>query len=173
MDSLNDYARALESALRWKRAYSAYNRDMVHAKIVVTAAFRGANEKIRLLSHRLDRDLYASQSFIDEATAFVGKRGGHVDILVETDVPDDHPLRALARRHPDNVTINRVPDEIVDGYGFNFMLIDEIGYRFEGDRENHRALVVVHDKKSDEFNDTMRMLDNIFTHLKRVAAPAS
>ena len=100
MDSLNDYARALDSALKWKRAYSAYNRDMVHAKIVVTAAFRGAREKIRLLSHRLDRDLYASQSFIDEANDFVGRRGGQVDILVESDIPEDHPLQVLARQHP-------------------------------------------------------------------------
>ena len=173
MDSLNDYARALDSALKWKRAYSAYNRDMVHAKIVVTAAFRGAREKIRLLSHRLDRDLYASQSFIYEANDFVGRRGGQVDILVESDVPEDHPLQVLARQHPRRVTISRVPDETVERYGFNFMIIDEIGYRFEGDREHHKALVVVHDRKSDLFNDNMEMLDNIYSSLKSEAEPVS
>ena len=173
MDSLNDYARALDSALKWKRAHSAYNRDMVHAKIVVTAAFRGAREKIRLLSHRLDRDLYATQSLIDEATDFVVRRRGQVDILVESDVPEDHPLQVLARQHPGSVTISRVPDETVEEYDFNFMIIDKIGYRFEGDREKYKALVVVHERKSDLFNDSMEMLDKIFTSLKSEAEPVS
>ena len=171
MDSLNDYARAIETALKRKKSYSAYNRDMVHAKIVVTMAFRTAKKLIRLLSHQLDPDLYASNVFIEEARKFVATRNGRVDILVETDVSEDHPLMQLAQEFPDNVEIRRVPDVASDEYVFNFMIFDEAGYRFEYDRKDFKAQVIAHETSSEIFNGNMKTLGNIFRHLKESAEP--
>ena len=63
MDSLGDYTRQLERALKRKRPYGVYNRDMSHAKVIVSVAFRHA-KRIRLLSHELDRELYANPMFL-------------------------------------------------------------------------------------------------------------
>ena len=156
--------------MRRRKPYSAYNRDMVHAKIVVTIAFRQAQEKIRLLSNMLDAELYASKVFMNAAKGFVGDRGGRLNILVETDIDETHPLRRLANEYPENVSIKRVPDEVVETYPFNFMIIDEIGFRVETDRDEPKALVVVHDT-SAPFTDHMGLLDNIFGSLDESASP--
>ena len=140
MDSLNAYARKLEAALAGREPYIEYNRDMAHAAIVVSAAFRHGQKDIWLLSHKLDRSLYASFLFLTAAEEFI-KRGGTLHVLVETDVEASHPLRVLAR-NSGQIQVKRVPDELLASYKFNFLVVDDVGCRLENDREETKALVM-------------------------------
>lgn len=171
MDSLGDYTRRLEKALKRKRPYGVYNRDMSHAKVIVSVAFRHA-KRIRLLSHELDRELYANPMFLwFEARQFL-QRGGKLTILVETDIAEDHPILLLAREHDDTVEMLRVPDNVVGSYEFNFMLIDDIGYRFESDREKCEAFVALHDDGNlFSFGNITNRLEEIFSDLKDASDP--
>ena len=171
MDSLGDYTRQLERALKRKRPYGVYNRDMSHAKVIVSVAFRHA-KSIRLLSHKLDQELYANPMFLwFEARPFLN-RGGKLTILVESDIAEDHPIRQLAREYSDSVEMLRVPDNVVESYEFNFMLIDDIGYRFESDREECKAFVALHDDgELFSFGRIFNQLEQIFAQLKNTSTP--
>ena len=90
METLNEYARKLADALQNNKAYTVFNRDAVHASIVVHLAFLHAKEEILLLSNKLDPMIYASAWLIDAVEGFIG-RGGKLRVLVETDIREGPP----------------------------------------------------------------------------------
>lgn len=147
--SLNGYYRDLNKALKRGRKFANYNKDMSHAGIVVCTAFRHASEKIRLLSHELDRFLYGGDWFLDELKGFLSK-GGLLNVLIETDVEPDHPVMQLAKKF-DEITVKRVPDQVWEAYPFNFMVVDDKGFRFENDRKLPEATVVFNYDEVEDF----------------------
>ena len=144
MSSLNSYAQDLDKALKSKTQFSNFNKDTQHATVVVCIAFAHAKEKIRLLSNKLDTKLYGGQWFNEEMKDFLA-RDGCLDVLIESTLDSTHPVVQMAKKHPDSIVIKRVPDEEKKKYQYNFMVVDDIGYRFEHNRDKHEALVVFHD----------------------------
>ena len=59
-DTLGDYARKLNGALIEKTGYTTFNRDAVHASIVIHIAFLHAKETVLLLSQKLDTLIYSN-----------------------------------------------------------------------------------------------------------------
>ena len=160
MDSINDYARTFRRALENGEEFNNYNKDIQHATVIICTAFAFAKERVRLLSNMLDPVLYSQRWFLDEAESFL-ERDGKLDVLVESDVPDDHPVIQLAAANP-NLSVRRVPKEAVESYEFNFMLVDQRGYRFESDREKHEALVLF---GGDVVGDVLSDLNAVFNAL--------
>lgn len=144
-DDLADYVLSMDDALRHKRRFVAYNKDIHHAHAVVCLAFRHADSNICLLSQKLDPELYASPWFLEEAQGFF-HHGGRLRILVETDLDEHHPVHQLAERNPAALEMQRVPDDLKAKYRYNYMVVDDVGYRFERDRDEPRAVVVFHDE---------------------------
>lgn len=167
MESLNAYAQKLDSALENQKPYTSFNRDMAHAKIIVCTAMRHAKNDVWLLSNKLDPLLYASPSFINAATRFILDRGGRLHILVETEPVPGHPVVELSQ-NTERAELRRVPQEQVDSYKFNFMIVDDIGYRFESDRQEPRAFVTFNDD-SDSWREMMQRLHDIFDYLNSVS----
>ena len=157
MDNLNGYRHALHTALERKVPYTGYNRDMAHAEVVVCTAVEHAEKEVLLLSERLDRALYGGPWF-DFAVADFLERGGCLRILVERALPEDHPIRTL---RPDNVAIRKVAEDMVEGYDFNFMVVDDRGYRFEPTRTEHKAVVRFHGE-GEEPSATLKQLKGMF-----------
>ena len=164
-DKLADYAREMDVALRERKRFAAYNRDIHHATVAVCLGFRYAEKTVRLLSEKLDLELYGGEWFIEEAKSFLG-RGGEICILVESDLDDHHPLLRIAKEHPDAVSINRVPDAVRAEYSYNYMVVDDIGYRFESDRSEPRAIVVFHSHKSR----SEKMVSTLLANFSRLHA---
>ena len=158
-ESLNDYAKSLSDALKANKKHYTYNKDMRHAAVVVCTAFEHAKDEIMLLSNKLDRALYASPWFVDAIDAFI-KKGGKLRVVVETDIEAAHPV--ISRAKTPNVEIRRVPPDFFEHYTFNFMVVDDIGYRFESDRESQEALVCFN---SDEHVGFLKALKAIFEDL--------
>ena len=130
--------------------FAAYNKDMRHASVVVCLAFKHADEKVLLLSHKLDPELYGSDWFMEEARGFLGGGDDHtLDILVESDLEANHPVLDLVREHRQQVSVKRVPNEEQRRYKYNYMVVDDKGYRFESDREEPRAVVFFNDDAED------------------------
>ena len=150
MDSLNAYARALDTALKKRQPYAAYNRDMAHAEIVVCTALAHAQHEVLLLSERLDATLYAGPWFDSALHDFI-TRGGTIKILVESDIPEDHAIRRLAS-DIDTIHIRKVSHSMVSRYDFNFMVVDDSGYRFETSRSEPRAVVIFNSDAEGERN---------------------
>ena len=169
-DSLYEYAQRLKNALSNDTQFAAYNKDMRHASVVVCLAFEYAKETVWLLSNKLDRELYGSKWFLQSARKFVGQENSTLEILVESDLESGHPVAQLAAEHRDKVTIKRVPDELLDDYGYNCMVIDRKGYRFEKDRAEPQAVVFFNDESESQKEFVATLLSN-FEILSSVAVP--
>lgn len=153
MDSLNAYAQAFEKSLACRQAFTNFNRDIQHATVIVCLAFGYAEKTVRLLSQKLDPMLYGTPWFREEAEGFL-KKGGRLNVLVETPLPKDHPIFSLASEFPGLLAIRLVRDS--KPYTFNFMLVDEIGYRFETDRRNPEAIVFFNHPEATETIATLK-----------------
>lgn len=154
--SLNGYAERFENALKEESSFANYNKDMAHASIIVCLGFRYAKRHIRLLSHQLDPVLYGSKWFQDELTDFLENRNGRVQILLETDVDEDHPVIALSTRF-DSLEVRQIPNDRLSSYPFNFMTVDDVGYRFEQNREYPEATVVFNLNDDADFEDLRKI----------------
>lgn len=143
-ESLNDYSEVLNSALAESKPYINFNRDSGHATIVVGAIFEHAKEHVRVLSNHLDPVVYANP-FVEERMLAFLDGGGKLDVLVESDIDMDHAIYRMAERFADQISVRRVPDQLQGTYPFNFIVMDDAGYRFERDRGSPQALVAFHD----------------------------
>lgn len=159
--SLNGYAETFEKALKKKTQFANFNKDMNHAAIIVCMAFRHAENNIRLLTHKLDESLYGSKWFLDELERFIGKQDSCLKILIESDIVEDHPVMQMSAQH-NQIEVKRVPDVDVREYPFNFMLVDDVGYRFERDRNSHEATVVFNYDDDLRFKELRESCDNWF-----------
>lgn len=146
MASLNEYASKLNRALEKNKPYYTYNRDVGHAMVIVYFAFVHAKEQILLLSKELDRRVYSPTWFIDEVRNFLNKEGAKLSILVEDSIGEDHPMIQVVQDYPKSASIKRVPSEQIETYTYNFMVVDNAGYRFEADREEFKAVVAFNSK---------------------------
>ena len=148
MENLNAYANRLENALTTKTPFHTYNRDILHAAEIVVAGFRHAQHKIWLLSERLDLSLYGNERLLTAVREFLGRPGSELRILVETEIDAKHPIRQLAENEfPESMKIGLVPDDVKKNYAFNFMIVDDIGYRFEYDREVYEAIASFYEEE--------------------------
>lgn len=159
METLNDYLRRLHTALEKKRPYVTYNRDKAHASLVVSAGFRHAEDKIRILSHELDPDVYEGRSLLKSVKYFLDRADTRLNILVEKAVREDHEVFQIGKQYNEKVTIKKVPCQLQERYECNFMLIDSFGYRFEPDRNKPNAMVAFHD---DDHRHMIETLERLF-----------
>lgn len=159
METLNDYIKRLQTALEKKRPYVTYNRDKYHASLVVSAGFRHAEESIRIVSHKLDPDVYDSPALQKSVKRFLSKANTTLSILIEEEVDNDHAIFQIGREYDKRVTIKKIPSYLQKKYECNFMLIDSFGYRFEPDRSKYYAMVAFHD---DDHRDMITTLKRLF-----------
>ena len=171
MDSLNAYAQAFEESLASHQAFTNFNRDIQHATVIVCLAFGYAEKTVRLLTQKLDPMLYGTPWFREEAQGFL-KKGGQLNVLAETPLPAAHPIFGLVAEFPDRLTIRLVGDSTP--YAFNFMLVDEIGYRFETDRSKPEAIVFFnHPDATETIAALKQRFDGMWEEATRLDAPAT
>ena len=78
-----------------------------------------------------------------------------LNILVETKISNEHPMRKLKEKFVNQIRISVVPNEFVRTYEFNFMIVDDFGFRFESDRKSHAAIASFYD------NDQRKMIGTL------------
>lgn len=154
------YVHRLRTALNKKRPYVTYNRDASHARVVVIAGVEHAAKEILLLSHRLDLDVYGGLAAVETMGTFLDKPNTTLNVLVEGNILEAHPMLDLINRS-ENATIKKVPESLTAKYQCNFMVVDDIGYRYEPNRDSFNATVVFHDEEKLSMIGTLRELFNI------------
>ena len=167
-ENLIEYAMRVNTAMEKGEPFSTYNRDILHASEIVACGFRYAKNEVNLLSNELDERLYGKDYIAELVEDFVGERNGKLNILVETDVELEHPVLRVCKKFPSNTTVKRVPDQWQKRYDYNFMLIDDIGYRFEADRESQNAIVSFN---QDDQIETRKNMKNCFDVLAGYSKP--
>ena len=168
-DDLAAYARKMDRALNKGESFFEYNLDIWHASIVVCLAMQYATRHVLILSNELDAKLYGSDWFLEEARRFIGKGGTSLDILVESELPDDHPIWDIVSAGEGRVTIKLVPKSMQEQYKYNFLVADSNGYRFERDRQYPKAIVSFNDNESDLNKGVVEALKKAFAALSHKA----
>ena len=158
MKDLKAYSEDLDDKLRNEQPFGTFNRDITHAAVITRAGFQYANSKVRLLSHKLDSTLYGTSFLNDHVTPFLDKEGASLHILVETDVPNNHPIWDFVENggySDEQLTIKRVPSDLVEQYKFNYLVVDDFGFRFERDREEYAAVASFHERDSETMVESL------------------
>ena len=155
-ENLIEYAVRVNTAMEKREPFSTYNRDILHASEIVACILKYAEEEVNLLSNKLDKRLYGEDYIAELVEDFVGERNGKLNILLETDVETDHPVITACKKFPKNTTVKKVPDQWQKHYDYNFMLIDDIGYRFEANRKSQNAIVSFNQDNQIETRKNMK-----------------
>ncbi len=140
-ESLAQYTKRLNKAFRGKSKLRTYNQDAMHAIEVIVGGFNYSKKRINLLSNELDLDIYGLPRVEEAVGKFLERENTELNILVEKTIALNHPILKLRERFGNKITIKRVPDDWQEKYSFNFMTMDDFGYRYEYDRGSLQALV--------------------------------
>ena len=176
VDTLEKYEKRLKGALEERTPYFEFNRDLFHAKVVIVTAFEHASREILILSHKLDWMVYGAQDFLAALKTFLDRDGGpRLVIVVETGIGRDHPLLRQIRHegmaeHRSRIEILELTNSELK-YPFNFMIVDDIGFRLEPDRSKPRAIVAFHGDEKDR--EALAGLKKMFQILKSKSTPVS
>jgi hypothetical protein len=171
MRSLEIYREKVREAILRRDGVPLLNGDVDHASIVVQEVLSNAKNRVRILSHRLDPDCYAKEAVRNAAAFFLADPDHSLEVLIEAYLWDDnnnfqwdkHPLISdLKKCDNKQVQVRLVPKDWSDGYNFNFMLLDDYGYRFESDRARAAAVVAFLPNNGEK---TVKHLGGIFEQL--------
>ncbi len=145
MENLREYAQRLDEALADGKPHSTLNKDIFHAFAIVLAVFKHAKKEVFLLSNKLDLAVFGNPDILNKMESFLRDRQGDLQILVESDIDEKHPVFRLAADYSRKFSIRKVPKEEVDGYTYNFLVMDRSGYRYEQDRKEPVAFAGFND----------------------------
>ena len=164
MSAIDVYSRKLQEALQNKKPFSTYNRDLLHAAEIVISGFSYAEKEIYLLSNRLTPELYGDPRLHTALCSFLSKDNTELHILIEQTLMLNHPIIGVIRPFESKIKLGQISRKSVEIYDFNFMLLDDFGYRFEYDRNGYSAIASFYE---DDQKEICEMLKGFFLSLEQ------
>ncbi len=164
-----DYKKRLNAALEKKEEFVTQNHDNMHAVEIIVGAFNHAEKEINILSHKLDLWVYGNDRVEEAMERFLKRDNVKLNIVVETDLPENHPIYGLKDKFEGKISLKIAPQGWVATYAFNYMLMDDFGYRFEYDRNEFRARASFYNEEQEE---TMKVLKKSFMVLNDISKAA-
>jgi hypothetical protein len=172
MPPSESYRELIRKAIQNRTGETILNSSIDHAAVIIEEAFNSAKKKIRILSSRLDPSCYAKDSLCGAAKYFFLDQGHEAEILIESEENiawSDHPFFQgllkdgdYAKRLKGRLRVKRVPKKWSTSYKYNFLLLDDYGFRFEPDRSGPAAVAAFF---PDGKKDTVDHLSGIFDRL--------
>lgn len=155
---LDAYRKLILDAIAFRNGEPVLNGSPAHADVVFTEMFRNARHEMRILSGNLNPDAYGSNNVRGALSGFLD-REGKVKIVLEDDSDmDNHPLKDLLRR----CEIHPLDPDIKDQVDYHMVVMDEIGYRFEQDSQECKAIVAFGDDERSQ--KLIRVFDRIWEY---------
>jgi hypothetical protein len=148
MNSLETYREQVRLAIARRDGKPLLNGSSDHAAIIIQEAFRSAKQTVRVLTSKLSPECYAVPEVCTSAKNFFLDNDHRAQILIEAPKEKidwkNHPFITELYQfmvEPDRrLEIRLVPKSVSETYPYNFLLLDNYGYRYESDR-NGRAAV--------------------------------
>lgn len=174
--ALEQYRERVREAILQRTGEMFLNADIDHAGVIVQEAFNGARSAIKILSSRLDPSCYAQGSLVKSARIFMADPEHSTSILVKSPLFDpegnfdwaQHPL-VSALHDNKKFEMRSVPLDWIKRYRFNFLIMDDYGFRFEEDRGRAAAVASFSPAESDK--KQAKNLTSIFDRLWQVSHP--
>lgn len=148
--TLQEYREKIDRLINGKPGLML-NGSEEHAAIIVERMFAHAEDRMQILTRRLDPAIYSIDPVVEQAKSFASNPNGQTQILVE-DISDQslklhdmYELTALA-----NFEIRRLPIGMASQIGFNYSVMDRRGYRYENDKSKVDAIVRFDDEEFAE-----------------------
>lgn len=174
--SLVSYHEQVREAIARRSGEPLLNSTLDHASLIVQEALSAGDDHVHILSSRLDTSCYAKPGLIAAAKAFLAGKNHHLRILVEAQDFEwvEHPLINELRDQKGDAEhgglwLRVVPTAWSSGYNFNFMLLDDFGFRFEADRQSPAAVASFYPKGAKQ--KQIENLSQIFSTLWEVSRP--
>jgi len=121
-----------------------FNRDLMHAIVVVENLFRTAEKEIDIVTERLFEPIYAAQPTIELVLSFLQEhKDAKLRILHEEPIdPSSHPLLMAIQTAGlmDRVELRRMTAEMKESIPYHFFLCDARHFRFEPSKKRLEAL---------------------------------
>ena len=145
---LEAYRETVAKALRGELSKPVFNGTVEHACVVIEQSFKVAQTSVDLLTNSLDPVCYELPEVREAMMQFVARPASKLTILIEdADAASairrgENPLIGELRTAADGrLDVRQVPEELVEQYDYNLLLVDKSGYRFEEVREKPIAVV--------------------------------
>ncbi|MDC9726798.1 MAG: hypothetical protein PSN35_03040 [Candidatus Thioglobus sp.] len=157
-----DYEKKVVECLNAQQNEIILNCNIDHAEILIKQMFLNAAHTVNLLSNKLDANLYERNDIVDAIRRFLNREGTTLNIAIEGNM-DQGSIQLIGLLENHDINPVRIPDWLKEQYKYNFITMDDTGYRFETDREKHEAVV--------NFGDTQQTekLNNIFNTILNLA----
>jgi hypothetical protein len=166
--SPTEYREKVDRLIRSRTGEPILNGSIDHAAILVERMFAHANIRMWILSEGLNARVYGRNTNIEQAKLFLSNPQHEVRVLIETSSEElrDNPFTKAFGRY-ENVHIRRVPSEYQADYEYHFALVDDYGYRFEGDKHRREAVAAFGDEAG------VQHLAQIYTGLWDASEPVN
>lgn len=164
---LEDYKRQIKSAAKTRDGSPVYNGSVEHASILAEAMFEHANQYVSVLSESLNARVYGGDDVMEQAELFLADPDHRVRVVVEDGSEANrrgHPFFEKFSSYP-NVEFRTIAPDLAALYQFNFIVMDDDSYRFEGDKRECTAVAAFGDKSNAE------ALSKSFERLWNLAKP--
>lgn len=150
-----DYRDKVVRLINERKGEPLMNGSIDDAAIITQEALSHAKDTVRILSHQLNPDCYAREAVRNAAKYFLADPDHKLRILIEASLWDvnsnfewsKHPLikdllEFATGEDPNTrrLAIRLVPKAWVERYKFNFLLLDDYGFRYEADRKSSAAV---------------------------------
>lgn len=129
--------------------------DTSDMPVITGVAFGEAARNIRILSYKLDIYVYCEELVKNASCIFLANADAKLQILVEhnpsgfnwTRHPFIEPFVEYMEGQNPRLEIRAVPAETVATYHCNFLMLDDYGYLFQGNRHNTCGIASFDDPK--------------------------
>lgn len=185
MPRMVSYREQVRDAIARRTGEALLNGSVDHAAVIVQETFGNAKNCMRILSSKLDAECYGRESVRNAARVFLADPEHRARFLVESPLWDEgenfewewHPFISDIRSFANLKTtkgdmrfeFRAVPKDWTNQYQFNFLVMDDYGYRFEPNRKEAAAVVAFlpeDDKKAA--TNLIHLFDTLWAHAKPI-----
>lgn len=160
--ALREYADYVAHMASTKDTEIIQNRDQEHAAVLFKAMFDNAKSRIRIFSGGLIQNFYGDTTMIESARRFLERENTRIEVIVESDLDggNSNPFVELLNRFPQSNYLGSIgtqPNSVQ-----HFVTMDDIGFRFEEDKETFEAVACFNDPTLTK--DLIEVFENLKTN---------
>lgn len=133
------YTNAVEYHSIKKTGEPIYNNSADHAIVVIDYLLRSAKSRIRILTGRLNRQVYDTLPVVRALDGFLDE-GGVLEVISEEEIGIHSEFRKIAEYSAVESNVKFYNLDKTKKIDTHFLISDDDSYRYEPNKEDHKAV---------------------------------